>query len=314
MGSSAGRSRRSFPAGTYIFILFSFLISAVNAVGFYSPKSLFLSLAQKYGTDKVSMHNYDVMYTKYLSRVRREVKKILEIGLGCNMAYGPGASARLWRDYLPRATIFEAEYDAQCVKAWSREISELNVTTLVGDQSDTATLKKWIRDSGGEFDVIIDDGGHTNMQMYNSFIVLFSHALKPGGIYFIEDLLVSRGPAWVDGDQQHVMADVIKDWIEHLMVGEPKWSSGSIPVSHYDSKFASPPGIKSIDCFLSACAIIKCYDDDDRCHYQGINNQLLKYEAVGTAKLNVHKWEEGIAKANRAKANRARGWNFRGKK
>ena len=38
---------------------------------------------------------------------------------------------------------------------------------------------------------------------YNSFIVLFLHALKPGGIYFIEDL--SSGRYAVDGDQKHVM-------------------------------------------------------------------------------------------------------------
>ena len=52
------------------------------------------------------------------------------------------------------------------------------VQPLIGDQSDTETLHHWIRDSGGSFDVIIDDGGHSNMQMYNSFVVLFLHALK----------------------------------------------------------------------------------------------------------------------------------------
>ncbi len=46
------------------------------------------------------------------------------------------------------------------------------------------------------------------MQMFNSFIVLFEHALRPGGVYFIEDLLVSRD--YVDGDGTHVMIEVIK--------------------------------------------------------------------------------------------------------
>ena len=82
--------------------------------------------------------------------------------------------------------------------------------------------------------------------MYNSFIVLFEHGLNPGGVYFLEDLLCSRGMDFIDGDKQargmyivirfsfnpisplpslplpqlgssqHVMIDVIKEWIETL--------------------------------------------------------------------------------------------------
>jgi len=38
---------------------------------------------------------------------------------------------------------------------------------------------------------------------YNAFIVLFLHALRPGGIYFIEDL--SSGRYLVDGDKKHII-------------------------------------------------------------------------------------------------------------
>jgi hypothetical protein len=49
-----------------------------------------------------------------------------------------------------------------------------------------------VEQSGGNFDFIIDDGGHTNEQNFNSFMVLFQKALKPGGQYVIEDLQTSR--------------------------------------------------------------------------------------------------------------------------
>ncbi len=41
-------------------------------------------------------------------------------------------------------------------------------------------LNEWIEQSGGEFNVIIDDGGHTNSQIKTSFDVLFEKALLPG--------------------------------------------------------------------------------------------------------------------------------------
>ena len=33
---------------------------------------------------------------------RHIVSRMLEIGLGCTMAYGPGASSKLWRWYFPQ--------------------------------------------------------------------------------------------------------------------------------------------------------------------------------------------------------------------
>lgn len=51
------------------------------------------------------------------------------------------------------------------------------------------TLESWVSMTGGGFDLVVDDGGHTNMQLYNSFAVLFEKALKPGGLYVSVALL-----------------------------------------------------------------------------------------------------------------------------
>ena len=70
---------------------------------------------------------------------------------------------------------------------------------LIGDQGNQTTLKQWIDASHAEstkFDVIIDDGGHENAQIYESFNALFGPALVDGGLYFIEDMHVGRFADW----------------------------------------------------------------------------------------------------------------------
>lgn len=42
--------------------------------------------------------------------------EMLEIGLGCDMNYGPGASVAVWKKLFPRAELWEAEYNGDCVK------------------------------------------------------------------------------------------------------------------------------------------------------------------------------------------------------
>ena len=60
-----------------------------------------------------------------------------------------------------------------------------------GYQDNRADIQRWVEESGGNFDVIVDDGGHRNSHILNTFMGLW-RALKPGGLYFIEDLQVGR--------------------------------------------------------------------------------------------------------------------------
>jgi hypothetical protein len=84
-----------------------------------SNKISFFDLGMKYRADKVTEHRYDKMYEKYLQKYIGTNVSILEIGLGCDMKLGPGASAYLWRNYLgPQADIHFIEYDKNCGEAW----------------------------------------------------------------------------------------------------------------------------------------------------------------------------------------------------
>ena len=84
---------------------------------------------------------------------------MLEIGLGCDMDYGPGASTALWKKLFPNADLWEAEFNAEFVKK-HRDDKLKGFNVLTGDQGDEAVLDTWVQDSGGNFDVVIDDGGH----------------------------------------------------------------------------------------------------------------------------------------------------------
>ena len=151
-------------------------------------KNVFLKIAKTTKTDKITRHRYDLLYDEFFTAAQiHRTKKILEIGLGCNMEYGPGASATIWPRLFPKAKVYFMEYDGSCVEKHRTQIDSLNITIFVGDQADTKFLQE-VATEHGPFDVIIDDGGHSDRQMLNSLRVLGGNALSPGGIYFIEDM------------------------------------------------------------------------------------------------------------------------------
>ena len=155
----------------------------VDIENFINGPSIFLEAALSLDqiVDKVTAHEYEVMYGEHLMPYyyKHPRMKMLEIGLGCTMTYGAGGSVKLWKKLFPRMDLWEAEYDTACVE--QTDIPPW-LHVLVGDQSDPETLDRWIEESGGNFDVIVDDGGHTNCQIMTSFEKLWPH-VKPGGLY-----------------------------------------------------------------------------------------------------------------------------------
>jgi len=102
----------------------------------------------------------------------------------------------------------------------------LELNTLVGDQGNPEVLDGWIEESGGEFDVIIDDGGHTNCQIWTSFQKLWP-TVKRGGLYFIEDMQVAKLETYkkstetCDGKDLNV-PDKLKEIFDRLMYDDNK--------------------------------------------------------------------------------------------
>lgn len=179
-------------------------------------------------TDKVTYHSYQIMYGKFLMPyyVHNPKMKMLEIGLGCNMGYGPGASVAVYKKLFPEATLWEAEYDAECVDK-HRDGMLKGIHLLTGDQGDKTVLDSWVETSGGNFDVIIDDGGHSNCQIWHTF-EKFWPTVKSGGLYFIEDLHVGLNKRYrkytTDTcDENFIMFDKLKEFGDTLIyVGKTK--------------------------------------------------------------------------------------------
>jgi hypothetical protein len=79
---------------------FTFTTSVNKSSANVSDELSFFEIGMKYRTDKVRGHHYETMYEKYLRKYVASNVSLLEIGLGCEMTYGSGASAYLWRNYL----------------------------------------------------------------------------------------------------------------------------------------------------------------------------------------------------------------------
>ena len=142
---------------------------------------LFKRLGNKYGTDKISTHNYHYLYGANIGQYRNMEINFLEIGLGCGGGEA-GKSLSLWKEFMPKANIHIMEYDAECAEPFRKQVKQL----FTGDQSNLNLMKK-IGQEVGHFDVVVDDGGHSRKQQVNSLIGLWPF-ISSGGVYIIEDM------------------------------------------------------------------------------------------------------------------------------
>ncbi len=185
------------------------------------------------------------VYEKYLEPIRDKPLKMLEIGLGCNMAYGPGKSYYTWLEFLPNVDLYYIEYDAACVEKWAQNMTDVKIFT--GDQANVDFLNTFIASSGGGFDIIIDDGGHTMNQQMTSLNTLFP-IVKPGGIYFCEDLATSYLEGYGATEGQKTMMEMVGELLHDLNAG--LWGAP-------ERKNKVGEQMRSVECGEEICAFFK---------------------------------------------------------
>jgi SAM-dependent methyltransferase len=93
-----------------------------------------------------------------------------------------GGSLKMWRDYFPSGVVVGIDRLPVLIDDASGRIHALQ-----GDQRNTNTLSRAAEYAPGGFDLIVDDCSHIGTATKISFWHLFTHHLKPGGIYAIED-------------------------------------------------------------------------------------------------------------------------------
>lgn len=112
--------------------------------------------------------------------VAEDVKKMLEIGIH------QGGSLKFWRDlYGPDLKLYGLDIKQECSAFAPIPADEV----FIGSQTDTALLDSIVQ-AHGPFDLIIDDGSHQNPHILATFNHMFE-ALRPGGIYIVEDMFTS---------------------------------------------------------------------------------------------------------------------------
>ncbi|MDA8648294.1 class I SAM-dependent methyltransferase [bacterium] len=145
-----------------------------------------IELSEIFNTDKQpSLHNFIDLYNRYLTPLQDSVHRILEIGIF------NGASHKMWKCYFDSAEVYGIDIRE---KPW---VEKLGIHTYLANQANREDLQTFVDSSGGNFDVIIDDGGHYMSHQQVSLGFLFEH-LNEGGLYIIEDVHTSL-PAYYDG-------------------------------------------------------------------------------------------------------------------
>jgi len=161
-------------------------------------------LCDYYGSDKGEIdsnkknyhwpsHTYTDFYDMIFSQSRKNIKNILECGIGSdNKEFDfymgeeakPGASLRVWNSYFPNAQVYGVDIDERSL------FEEDRIKTYQVDQTSKKSIESFLGQvQEVNFDIIIDDGLHH----FSAGICFFEnmiHRLGDNGVYFIEDVTV----------------------------------------------------------------------------------------------------------------------------
>jgi predicted O-methyltransferase YrrM len=134
---------------------------------------------------KVNAHSYYPLYAEYLHKKRKEVKRVLEIGVY------KGYSMLMWREYFPNAEIIGIDIDLG-QKWMGKDARDLckgkdRITLIEGDGTQESIAKE-IGEKYGDFDLIVDDGSHHPTHQILS-LMYFLPYLKLDGLFVVEDII-----------------------------------------------------------------------------------------------------------------------------
>ena len=145
----------------------------------------------KYDTDKNSkFHNYTRQYEDLLTSYRNKPIKYLEIGV-----YN-GGSINALREYFTNAEcLLGLDIEERCKNF---ENIDKNVFVEIGNATNRSFIES-ITKKYGTFDIILDDGGHSNSDVIQSFELLFP-LLNDNGLYIVEDTICYKSQQYINNN------------------------------------------------------------------------------------------------------------------
>jgi 23S rRNA U2552 (ribose-2'-O)-methylase RlmE/FtsJ len=132
------------------------------------------------GTSKSLMKwdHYFEIYERHFQKFVGTSVKILEIGVQ------DGGSLQMWKEYFGKqSTIIGIDINP------IYKFEEEQICVEIGNQTDINFLHNII-EKYGNFDIIIDDGSHNQLDILKSFSFLYPK-LNDNGVYLVEDLHTS---------------------------------------------------------------------------------------------------------------------------
>jgi hypothetical protein len=123
----------------------------------------------------IKWNNYFDIYENSLKKFKNKKITLVEVGVA------NGGSLFMWKKFLgKKAKIIGIDFNPE-----SKKFEKYGFKIFIGDQSNQLFWKNFYKKIG-KIDVLIDDGGHTNLQQITTLMESVKN-IKNNGIIFIED-------------------------------------------------------------------------------------------------------------------------------
>ncbi len=132
---------------------------------------------------------YTTTYEKYMYKFREKNIKLFEVGI--RDPRFPYASCKMWLSYFKDIELYGMDnFWGKHLDEMDNEISQINefgINFIYADQGNFLDWDKIKKECPNDFDFFIEDGSHWPNHM---MVTLWQakDLLKPGGIYFMEDI------------------------------------------------------------------------------------------------------------------------------
>ena len=123
----------------------------------------------------IKWNNYFDIYNNLFQKFVGKKITFVEVGVG------NGGSLFMWKNFFgKKAKIIGIEMNPE-----AKKLEKKGFKIFIGDQSNPHFWEKFYK-KVGKVDILLDDGGHKNIQQITTFMESYNY-IKPGGMIIIED-------------------------------------------------------------------------------------------------------------------------------